>query len=102
MLHDPAETESTLTEYEFALAPDLTQAATTSVAAMALLVREKATDVAATKAAPLIVIVPVTLLSVTPVDLLVACVTVPPAPAAYPTPAVEPFERMAAPPFMLP
>ena len=49
-----------------------------SLAPIAVLVSVKLTMVAAAKAAPLSVISPHFLLSVTPVDLLVACVTTPP------------------------
>ena len=51
------------------------------MARMVELVSVKATSVAAPRAAPFMVIWPVSLLSVTPVLLLLACVTVPPRPA---------------------
>src|ERR1035437_7351294 len=57
---------------------------------MAELVSVKATSAAAARAALFIVIWPLALFSVTPVALLDACVTTPPAPVAYPTPAVAP------------
>ena len=59
----------------------------TSVAATVLLVTVKVAAVVV-PAALNIVIAPVVLLSVTPVVRLVNCVTAPPAPVAYPTPAV--------------
>ena len=61
---------------------------TTSVVAIALLVSVKLTSAAAARAAAFKVICPDTLSKVTPVLLLVACVTVPPAPVPYPMPAV--------------
>src|SRR5205085_3964388 len=59
-----------------------------SVAAAAELLTVKETIAAAASDALCMVIWPDTLLTVTLVDLLVACVTVPPAPVAYPTPAL--------------
>src|SRR3989304_6336562 len=61
---------------------------TVSVAAIAVLVKVKLTTAAAASAAAFIVMAPQILLSVTPVALLVICVTVPPAPVAYPMPAL--------------
>ena len=59
----------------------------TSVAATVLLVTVKVAAVVV-PAALNMVIAPVVLFSVTPVVRLVNCVTAPPAPVAYPTPAV--------------
>src|SRR5882762_5970367 len=59
-----------------------------SVAAIAELVKTKDTTVPAAKLAALVVIAPVMVFRVTAVALLVACVTVPPAPVLYPMPAV--------------
>ena len=53
-----------------------------SVAATALLVTVNETTAAAASDALLVVTWPDALFSVTPVDLLVACVTAPPAPVA--------------------
>ena len=55
---------------------------TTSVAAMVLLVSVNDTLVVAASAAAVRVMRPATVLSVTAVDLSVACVTAPPAPVA--------------------
>lgn len=60
---------------------------TTSVDAIKLSVNVNATSTPAANEALFMVIWPHRLFSVTPVDLLVDCVTTPPAPVAYPMPA---------------
>ena len=62
---------------------------TISVAAMNVFVSVNVEEAAAATAALYMVIVPHNLLSVTPVVRLDPCVTVPPAPEAYPIPAPE-------------
>ena len=82
ILNDPAPMVFGITVYP-PIVPTLSCCKwTTSVAATVLLVTVNVTIVAAAKAAPFIVMVPHSLFIVTPVDLLVAWVTVPPAPVA--------------------
>ena len=81
----PAATAVTIKSYKSV--PDFWFKMMTSVAATVLLVTVKVAAVVE-PAVLNIVIAPVVLFSVTPVVRLVACVTVPPAPVAYPTPAV--------------
>ena len=74
---DPALKLDTYAVYAAAVAPDPTFNIRTSFAEIRLLVNVNDTAVAPANAALFIVIWPADLFSVTPVDLLVACVTVP-------------------------
>ena len=81
----PAATAVTIRSYRSV--PDFWFRMITSVAATVLLVTVKVAAVVE-PAALNMVIAPVVLFNVTPVVRLVNCVTAPPAPVAYPTPAV--------------
>ena len=86
--HDPAAVAPTFTKYAAAVAPDFIETRTTSFAAIVELVSVKATSTPAAREALFNVMLPQVLFRVTPVDLFVDCVTVPPAPVPYPIPAV--------------
>ena len=94
MEQEPAATAPALTRYAPAVPPFFTLTATTSSAAIALFVIVNETGVWCDSDALCIVIWPQIALSVTAVALLVSCVTTPPAPVAYPTPADAEVERM--------
>src|SRR4051812_45288334 len=71
-----------LSVYDPIVPPEIWLRTSTSVAAMDVLVRTNETIVAALSDALFIVIAPERVLRATPVDLLDACVTIPPAPVA--------------------